>query len=897
MTKLNLIIAQFWRIIVKRKLIIIYTAFLLLALSAAYAVWDAFPPLYKSTCSIKFEKEAAVGGLFSKILSSPGGNDIETQQVIITSYDLLVEVAGNLSLISGTGSINEPEVHAVIDDLRSKVTFEKEDASNIIHISVTDKDPAFAQKMANDLAETYSRQQSGQQQKRLKEVINYIEEQLETTKDKLQESEEQVNRFSQDNQLILIDHQSGNLLLRKKELEDKISAETDTKKISKLRLDIREVDAKINDLTGKQLEFNRLKKEVDTSRSMASFLEEKKQEAMIRLAEKPDVLEIVKRAQFPSTPVNPPDIAKICLTGLIAGILLGLITALLSEIFSRQIRLIDEIEKHLGIRVLGVIPLAGRKKVIEGLEKDQEKRPDESAGRMYINLVSHFAPKTMISESIRALRTNVLITGGNEKARTIAVTSSYPREGKSMVSANLAVSLAQAGLKTLLVGVDFRNPAMGEFFSIEDGQGLTEILLGTCPWEDTLKTVTDMVMGRMTMDDLMLTPGLDNLNIITSGSVPANPTELLNSPRFIEFIEDAKEEYDIIILDSAPVLTTADTAILGVQVDAILITYRPGFVSKENLKRTFSQLKQVKCNILGVILNGVKPDLIPGALRKKYSGSDSANTSSVTRETTAVKDKKKNSLTKTLILTAVLALLITGTLWKMGILFPEKQSPVETEVKKADKSPAVVEPAEKESLPGEEESIEKSEVPLTVETTQEEPPVSAEEEIKIENRETFTAPEEIKPEYHEGSYPYSIYLGSFKTVERAETAVRIYSEREIDSYPVKLDFGEKGIWYRVYSGYYRDAESARAFIEENKIKEAEVKKTLYACYIDNFTDNATLENSVNILKEKQFFPYVITDHIDNIHFLFTGAFLSRSGAEELSEELKNAGINNRVVLR
>ena len=91
----------------------------------------------------------------------------------------------------------------------------------------------------------------------------------------------------------------------------------------------------------------------------------------------------------------------------------------------------------------------------------------------------------------------------------------------------------------------------------------------------------------------MLTdPGFDNLNIITSGSIPANPAELINSQRFIEFIEEVKEEYDIIVLDSAPVLTTADTAILGVQVDTLLVVYRPELVSREVLKRTSDQLKQ-----------------------------------------------------------------------------------------------------------------------------------------------------------------------------------------------------------------------------------------------------------------------------------------------------------------
>ena len=375
MTRHDLTFTKYWRIIKKRKRIIIYAAVVLLVISTASAVWKAFPPRYKSTCSIKFEKEATIGGLFSKVLSSPESDNIEAQQVIITSYDLLADVAGNLSLISGTESVNDPVVYTIIEELRAKVSFEKEDSKNIIHISVTDKDPSFARRMANELAETYNRQQSEQQQKRLNEAIKYIDQQLKTGSGKLEESEEQFNRYSQDNQLLSIDHQSENLLFRKKELEDNVRIETDAKKIAGLQLDLLGVNEKINDLMNKKVEFNRLKKEVDTSRSMVSFLEEKKQEAMIRLTEKPNAVEIIKRAQLPVIPVNPPNIVQTCLTGLIAGILLGVILALLSEIFSSQIRLIDEIENNLDLKVLGVIPRTDKKKVLEGMGSDQRKRP------------------------------------------------------------------------------------------------------------------------------------------------------------------------------------------------------------------------------------------------------------------------------------------------------------------------------------------------------------------------------------------------------------------------------------------------------------------------------------------------------------------------------------------
>jgi Mrp family chromosome partitioning ATPase/uncharacterized protein involved in exopolysaccharide biosynthesis len=926
--------SQYWRIIVKRRLVIVCAAVLLLLLSAAYNIWKAFPPLYKSTCTVKFVKEASVRGPFSKIISWPENGDVETQQIIITGYDLLFEVARNLSLVPRTGSVSNTGVSAVIDALRAKIAFENKDTRNIIQISVTDSDPSFAQKMANTIAEIYSRQQSDRQQKQLGEAVKYIDEQVKTNRDKLKTSEEQFSRLSQDNQLISIDHQSGNLLLHKKELEDKIRVETGKEKLDSLKTELSEVNRKINDLMGKKIEFDRLKKDIDSTRSMVSFLDEKKREAMIGLAEKPDIVEIVKRAQLPSGPVNPLNILKSSLTGLIAGLLLVLTAAFFFEIFTNQTGLIDEIKNDIGLKIMGVIPQADSRNIIAEIKRHQRREYDDvGLGNTELNLASHFAPKTMIAESFRAIRDEVISAGEKDRPETITVTSSYPQEGKSMVSVNLAISLAQAGLETLLVGADFRNPALGRMFSIEESPGLTDILLGRCDWQDTIKTVTDMVMGNLTIDDLMVTPGLDNLNIIASGALPENSDQLAGSPRFAEFIDAVKKEYDIIILDSLPVLTNPDTAILGVQTGAILIVYKPELVSMEILKRTYSQLKQVRCNIMGVVLNGVKSSLIPDSEEHKYSQDHSSRASSA-EQGPAAKDKIKYRVTRVLIPLAILLLLISGILWQRGILSPEKNIPPAADIKVAQETPVKVKTAEKEIIPQKKGVQEKSEnippatdikvvqqTPVKVKTDEkeiipekkevqeksknmpsvekaekEETPLLAAESVK-KNEEEKSRPDKATPQYQEGSYPYALYLGSYKTIGRMERAVAFYAEKGIDSFPVKVDFGEKGIWYRVYSGYYPDAESAGIFIEENKLKDAEIKKTAYSCLIGGFTDNESLERSMNLLREHQYVPYVITDHMDRVRFLFAGAFVTRKGAEELSEELHAIGIDNKVVSR
>ncbi len=895
MTGSNMHFSDYWRIIIKRKLIIISAAVLFLLISAAFAVWKAFPPLYSSACSIKFEKELTLEGLFARALSFPGGDNIEAQQAIITSYALLLDVAQNLSLISKTEAADEPEVYAVIQDLRNKIKVKTEKDAGILRIIVTDRNPAFAQRLANELAQTYTRQCSEQQEKQLNDVIKYINGQLKAVKDKLKYSEAQLDKFSQKHQLLSIKQQSANLLLRKKETEDAIRIETDSKKINSLKLELRGINEKINSLMDIKPEFDRLKREVESSRSMLSFLDKKNQDVMIKRAENPNQVEIVKPAMLSSRPVNQSGILRTCLLGLATGIALGLILAFLMEIPGDSSGIIEEIEKYLDIKIMGVIPRTGIREVLSGMKNNQGKGPDQLSYNSYINLVSHFSPKTMIAESFRALRTNILFAGENENTGTIAVTSTIHREGKSMVSVNLAISLAQAGLKTLLVGADLKNPALATMFSVEESPGLTDILLGTSSREDAIKTVSDMIMGGMSMDDIMMTPGLDNLNIITSGAVPEKPAELLNSRTFTEFLEDTEKEYDIIILDSAPVLSAADAAILGARAHSLLIVHMPGLVSKRMLKRTAAQLKQVKCNIMGIVLNGVKPDMIPAELRNKYSRDHSVNASPTGHEAASEKIPGKNLPVRILVTLAAVGLLASGIWWQRGLIFPVLFSSSEKAEQKSVVPPAQVLSApilpEKKNNEGKKEPISPVEKPEAVEHAS----ATAEPIENVEKAASIS--KEARLEYPEGRYPYSIYLGSYKNTERAETAIREYTRKGIPCFWVKVNFAEKGTWYRVYFGYYPDAGSASAFIEENKIKDAGIKKTAYACLIGSFTDAESPESRINLLKEKQYSPYLIYDDASRLHYIFAGAFITRGAAEALSAKLKADGIENRVVSR
>ena len=189
------------------------------------------------------------------------------------------------------------------------------------------------------------------------------------------------------------------------------------------------------------------------------------------------------------------------------------------------------------------------------------------------------------------------------------VTSSTSGEGKSTVTANLAMTMTQLGKRTLLVDCDLRKPTVARMFGLDKEPGLAEVIVGNYEWREVIRTVTDIVTGGMGMEDLMQTQGISNLHIITSGAIPPNPAELLNSRNMVDFINEVSEVYDIVLFDAPPVLHVTDAVILGKKVDGALVIYKAGDIPRTSLKRTVNLLNSVEVDMLGIVLNGIRAEI------------------------------------------------------------------------------------------------------------------------------------------------------------------------------------------------------------------------------------------------------------------------------------------------
>jgi tyrosine-protein kinase Etk/Wzc len=296
------------------------------------------------------------------------------------------------------------------------------------------------------------------------------------------------------------------------------------------------------------------------------------------------------------------------LMGALVGLVLGFILALVAESMDTSIATIEEIESYLEVPVLGVIPHIDRDATLARLASDNPHLSHDTLGS-YTGLVAHFAPKSPVAEAYRSLRTNIEFSKLTSPARSFLLTSSTLREGKSTTAANLALALAQSGKRVLVVESDLRRPLIHTYFGLSREPGLTEVLLGTLDWHDAIRSVADVFLGKLDMDSVVRTPGLENLSFITSGKLPPNPAELLGAAPMGKFIQEVTQEFDVVLFDSPPVLPVTDAVVLASQVDAVLLVYQLGRAGRGVLRRAKSHLEAVDAELRGVVLNDIKAEV------------------------------------------------------------------------------------------------------------------------------------------------------------------------------------------------------------------------------------------------------------------------------------------------
>jgi capsular exopolysaccharide synthesis family protein len=695
MAQYDVDLRDYWRILKKRKGMVLLMIVLVSGFSFFFAKMREPPPIYQAHAAVKIERRTSMADFFT------GGfwfqsDSIGTQAFIIRSFPVLARAAQSLGWVPGDltpDEIREAEAHmAAVERLRGMVSADQESGANILNIRSVSSTPRQAADVANAVAVTYRDYNVLEKNKQTFETKAFVEEQLAETARQLREAEAALRAFKEDHDVVELDAQTRHTLDRLFELESEHDAVLrqqailsrqlaaldmpvsgtgsfenlllpeieDDKAVQGLNerlrdlvmerqtllIDFTEEHPKVvelNDrihgilygirkalrsrLVGLQdreaelktqlaslkrtagafpaqaLRLNRLQREVTLNEELYSQLKSKYQEIRIQAAGKVEEVTLVRPATVPAFPINIPSKITVMATGVIMGIFMGIVFAFVAETLDTSLGAIEDVESLLQVPVLGIIPF------LKWDEAALKNVPDPDRVR---DLVAHYEPNSPAAEAFRSIRTNLQFMvrkpGGG---RSFLVTSSYLQEGKTFNSMNIAVSLAQSGVRVLLMECDLRNPTVHRAFGLSMAPGLTDYVLGGHTADDVIQTITDVMVGRMDIDEVMMTPGLDNLHYITSGGNIQHPSEILNSPRFKALVDHLKTSYDVLVIDAPPILPVADAVDISPIVDGVILVYTVGKIARGVLKRAKSALDKVNARVLGVVLNNVKPETGP----------------------------------------------------------------------------------------------------------------------------------------------------------------------------------------------------------------------------------------------------------------------------------------------
>jgi capsular exopolysaccharide synthesis family protein len=336
----------------------------------------------------------------------------------------------------------------------------------------------------------------------------------------------------------------------------------------------------VGKLSQLSIEHNLLKREFETNQQLYSSLLQHLKDATVSAGLRATNIHLVDSALVPSSPVRPRRVYNITLS-LVLGLVLGITLALVIESMDTSIKSAEDLERILGVPTLSVIPIARTSWLKIGGEKT---KPQE--GGVESIVLKH--PTSSLAESYHILRTAILLSTAPRPPQALLVTSAQPGEGKTCTAVNVAIGLAQRGVPVVLVDADMRRPSIGRALGFTgNGAGLSTILSGSHTIDEALRPYDPV----------------PNLWVLPAGPEAPNPADLLSSPTMAKVLEDLRERFTHVVVDSAPLLLVTDATILSGMVDGTLLVVESGVMARRGLVRAYRILESSGGRILGGVLN------------------------------------------------------------------------------------------------------------------------------------------------------------------------------------------------------------------------------------------------------------------------------------------------------
>jgi succinoglycan biosynthesis transport protein ExoP len=371
------------------------------------------------------------------------------------------------------------------------------------------------------------------------------------------------------------------------------AAEADVREVQVIERGLRtaldEAQAAGLELNMREIEYQRLNRARANNEKLYNLVLERTTETDLTRMLRTTHVRILDRALEPAGAVSP-NVLTNSGAGLGAGLALAFAIAFLLSRLDRRLRSVEEVE-GAGLSILGILPrIEDGAAMREPYSKTKRRAQKPDAASLNRDLFVHTHPMSAAAECCRTIRTNLMFMSADAPIRTLVVTSAGPREGKTTVTMNIAISLAQSGKRVLMVDTDLRRPRIHRALGVSGARGVTSVIVGDEKLED-VATATDV----------------PNLFALPCGPIPPNPSELLHSQRFSDLIAKALEQYDRVVFDSPPLVAVTDAAVLAPQVDAVMIVVKAHHTTRDALSSALRQLRDVSANVVGGVLNDLDP--------------------------------------------------------------------------------------------------------------------------------------------------------------------------------------------------------------------------------------------------------------------------------------------------
>jgi capsular exopolysaccharide synthesis family protein len=371
--------------------------------------------------------------------------------------------------------------------------------------------------------------------------------------------------------------------------------------LTKLTADNATFRTQIQSLTAEKVQFQKrvvelpkleqkqreLERQLDAAQSAYSSLLKKLEEVRIAANQSQGNAKVIEFAVPPEKFLLKPIVLKLIL-GLLLGILMGMVTTFWLEVRDKSIKTVGEAKDLFGYPLLGIIP-----SLEDPATATEYATAATNLERVIPKLMLRDAPFSPISEAYRMLQSNLRFLKSDQALKTIVLTSCTPGEGKSTISANLALTMVEQGFKVLLIDADMRRPMQHHIWELHQSQGLSEVLVGQAEAMEAIQEVEE------------------GLHILSAGVTPPNPGALLDSNRMSDLLQEFTNSYDYVIVDTPPLLVANESRGLGQLADGLMLVVRPGVADANNAIAAKELLKQIDSKVLGLVLNGVESQKEP----------------------------------------------------------------------------------------------------------------------------------------------------------------------------------------------------------------------------------------------------------------------------------------------